>query len=416
MTIDREQLQRRTVRTLVASQVCGGVGVASGIAVMALLALRLSGSETLSGLGTTAQVLGGALITVPVAALSARRGRRAGLSLGYALAVLGAIVIVLAAAARSFPLMLLGALLFGGATTANSQARYAGADLASAQHRGRDLSLVVWAATIGSVLGPNLVGPGESVGRALHLPRLTGSFVLATLGFVLALVVLTLLLRPDPLLAARELDRDPAGTTAPAADGSLRTGIRAVLSDRRALCGMLTTALGHAVMISVMVMTPLHMDHGGASLRLIGLVISGHILGMYAFSPVTGWLVDRFGGPVVALGAAAILLSGGLLAATTQEGMSARLAVALFLVGVGWSGTLVSGSTMLTNAIPLAKRPAAQGFADLAMGLAGAAAGAGAGAILQHSGFAMLGYLGAVIAICIAVAVLVLGRTPRPST
>ena len=171
------------IRTLITSQILSGLGMASGLAVGALLAEDLSGTESLAGLGTTFQVLGGALIAIPVARVMAARGRRPGLQLGLALALVGAALVVTAAVARSFPLLLIGMLLFGGGTSANSQSRYAAADLAPPQHRGRDLSVVVWATTIGSVLGPNLVGPGQALARAIGLPELAGSFVFSLVGF-----------------------------------------------------------------------------------------------------------------------------------------------------------------------------------------------------------------------------------------
>lgn len=439
---DRRAVQRRTLTTLVGAQVLGGVGVASGIAVTALLARRVSGSEALAGLGTTAQVFGGALLAVPLARRMARRGRRSGLALGYVVAAAGAALVVAAAILSLFPLLLLGTALFGGATASNSQSRYAASDLAEPQHIGRDLSLVVWATTVGSVLGPNLVGPAETVGSALGLPEMAGSFVFSMAGFALAMAVLQAFLRPDPLLVARALEAEAASATPGEASGptpgaasgatpgatpgtrsdpgqreaqpgtrmhgSVWSGLRIIASHPRALLGLLVLAGGHAVMVGVMVMTPLHMDHGGAGLRLIGLVISIHILGMYALSPVTGLLTDRFGGRPVAAGGALILLASCLLASRAHEGMSTLLAVALFLLGLGWSGTLVSGSTLITRALPVHDRPATQGVSDLVMGLAGGGAGAGAGVVLQLAGYGALALVGAAVAVGILVALVVL--------
>ncbi|WP_018155583.1 MFS transporter [Demetria terragena] len=402
-----ESIQRRTVTTLVASQVMGGVGVASGLAVMALLALRISGSEQASGLGSTAQVLGSALFAIPVAHLMARRGRRPGLILGYLLAAVGSLVIIAAAHISSFALLLVGSLLFGAATTSSNQARYVGADLARPERRGRDISIVVWATTLGSVAGPNLVGPAESVSDALDLPRLTGSFVFSLIGFLLAAGVVAWRLRPDPLILARA--GEGAQTKSPT---SLRTGMRSVRTQPRALLGLLTMAGGHTVMVSVMVMTPLHMNHGGASLELIGLVISVHILGMFAFSPITGWLVDRLGGPTVALGGTALLLTACTLAATTAEGMSASLTGALFLLGLGWSATLVSGSTMLTSALSVHERPSGQGVSDLTMGLCGASGGALAGVIIEQFSYSALAVGGGLVATALAIVVVVLSSRP----
>jgi MFS family permease len=139
-----------------------------------------------------------------------------------------------------------------------------------------------------------------------------------------------------------------------------------------------------------MVMTPLHMSHGHAELEVIGFVISVHILGMYAFSPLVGMAVDRWGSRRVALAGGAILAVAAFLASRSEVGWSGLLLVALFLLGVGWSCTLVSGSTLLTNAVSTDERPAVQGLSDLLMGLAGAGGGAVAGVVVGGLGYAWL--------------------------
>jgi MFS family permease len=439
-SIDRDALQRRVIRTLVGSQVLGGVGMACGIAVGALLAEDLSGTEALAGVGTTAQVLGTALITIPVARATAARGRRLGLRLGLTLAFVGAAVVLAAAVLRSFPLFVVGMFLFGGGTTANNQTRYAAADLALPARRGRDLSIVVWATTIGSVAGPNLVGPGKAVAHAVGVPELSGVFVFSLAGFVLAWLVVDRLLRPDPLLAARTLDAqarradaemvradavvagvggdDPtSGSVADASqhdgpnhDGSMRRGLAVLRANPAALQGMLIMALGHLVMVSVMVMTPIHMKHGHAELEVIGFVISMHILGMFALSPLVGMAVDRWGGPAVATTGGAVLAFAAVLASRSHAGWSGLLLVALFLLGVGWSCTLVSGSTLLTSAVSTDERPAAQGLADVLMGLAGAFGGVAAGVVVGSAGYGMLALGSAVV----GVVVLVIGATRGP--
>ena len=384
-------LQRRTIATLAGSQVLGGVGVSAGAAVGALLAADVSGSEAWAGLGGTAQTLGGALAAIVVARIMAAKGRRPGLVAGYALAIFGGLLIVAASVIGSFALLLLGFLFFGGATAANSQARFAATDLADEVHRGRHLSIVVWATTIGAVAGPNLTGPGRWVAEQLHLPVLVGPYVLSLLGVGLAAAVLGAALRPDPLLTARARDVDHVE---PGHEHESPTNGWATITSRPdALVGVLAMALGHTVMVSVMIMTPLHMRHGHASLEVIGLVISLHVVGMYAFSPVTGWAVDRWGGrAIIGLGSA-ILLTASLLAASTAEGHSATLTTALFLLGLGWSCTLIAGSTLLTAAIPLRQRPAAQGLADVAMGLAGGGGGALAGLVVGWWGYPALALL-----------------------
>jgi len=397
------------------SQILGGVSLASGVAVGALLAEEVSGSPTYAGLGSTFQVIGSALIAIPMARLSAARGRRPGLMLGYGLSFIGALGLIASGVVGSFALLLVASLLFGGSTASNNQARYAAADLAAPAHRGRDLSLVVWATTIGSVLGPNLVGPSESVSRPLGIPRLTGPFVFSLVGLLLAMAVLAWRLRPDPLIEARRriTDADPgaSGRT----HGSIMRGLRVIVARPQALLGLITLALGHVTMVSVMVMTPLHMRHGQADLTIIGFVISMHILGMFAFSPLTGMAVDRFGGRAVAIVGSGILAVATLLASTAPLGHSTRLLIALFLLGLGWSCTLVSGSTLLTGALPSAERPGAQGASDLVMGLSAGVGGALAGVVVDRLSFHALALGCLVIALAIGAAAVVLrGPTDQP--
>lgn len=387
---DTDAVQTRTIPTLMASQTLGGIGVASGIAVGAIVAADVSGSDALSGLATTTQVLGGALATIPVAAVMARRGRRPGLVLAYAVGTLGALLAIAATATGHFWLLLVGTTLFGASTTANSQARYAATDLASPARRGRQLSWVVWATTIGSVLGPNMVGPGRRVAATLGVPPLAGAWVFSMVGFALAALVLQLLLRPDPLLVARSLPGGEAPGQGRARRGSVADGLRLILVTPAALWGTVALTVGHVVMISVMVMTPLHMRHGAAEIEAIGLVISLHILGMYGLSPLSGQLTDRLGAARVVLLGVVLLLLASALAGLSAEGHSATLTLGLVVLGLGWSCTMVAGSGTVAGAVPVAERAAVQGAADLVMGLAAAAAGALAGVVMQLLGYAVL--------------------------
>lgn len=399
-----EALQRRTVRTLVGSQMLGGVGVSSGIAVASLMAEQILGSPDLAGLANTAQVLGSALLSIPAARLMAARGRRVGLVTAYLTGIVGAALAVAAAVLSSFPLLLVAATLFGASTTANNQARYAATDLAGPDRRGRALSVVVWATTVGAVLGPNLMGPAGRLAEGLALPPLSGPFLFSLVGFILAALVLFVRLRPDPLLMARQIAVD-AGDTA-ASHGSVWRGMKAIAQHQMAVLGLGAVAVGHTVMVSVMVMTPLHMIHGGAALRLIGLVISVHVLGMYAFSPVMGWLVDRVGGRPVVIGGAVTLLVATLVSSRAPEGWSEGLVVGLFLLGLGWSATLVAGSTLLTAAVAQHDRPGVQGASDLVMGLC-AGIGAGlSGVIVGVWGYPTLSLTAAVLSVALGLGAL----------
>ncbi|MGA4726702.1 MFS transporter [Micromonospora taraxaci] len=412
---DIASIQRRTLRLLFTTQIVGGVGVTIGIAVGALLAARIAGTAV-AGVAQSAGVVGAALLAVPVTRIMARHGRRPGLVVAYAVGAVGGVLVVLSAVTHWIPLLFLGMLLFGGGTAANLQARYTAVDLAEPARRGRQLSLIVWATTIGAVAAPNFAALADRVTTGWGLPPLAGPFAFSSAAFVLAAVVLLGLLRPDPLLTARRLaaadtpvvpptDAAPTAAVAEAPAAAPRgAGMRAAWSVVRARpaarLGVAAVAVGHLVMVAVMAMTPVRLGESHADadvLRLVGIVLSLHIAGMYAFSPVVGWLTDRLGRRAVILGGVGFLLAACAVAGTAGH-HTPRLSVGLVLLGLGWSGTMVAGSTLLSESVPAGVRPSVQGFCDLVMGLAGAAAAVVSGFVMQFAGYPVLTLLAAVAA------------------
>ncbi|SDS72084.1 Predicted arabinose efflux permease, MFS family [Jiangella sp. DSM 45060] len=384
-----QAVQRQTVRTLVASQVAGGLGVSAAIAVGAVVVTDVFGRDDLSGLVQSAQVLGAALLAMPAASLAMTYGRRVGLGVTYVLGAVGALIAVVATELELFPLLLLGTALLGGGTAAGLQARYAATDLAPAAGRGRALSVVVWSTTVGAVAGPNLAGPSGDLASALGIEPLAGPFLIGAVVLGLGGLVILARLRPDPLLTARR--RGSASGHPPVRRrGVLRAGWTAIAASPPAVLGLLAIVVGHTVMVTVMVMTPVHMTHGGASISVIGFVISVHVAGMYALSPVMGWLADNVGRVPVILGGVIVLLGSVALAGTAHEGHSPGLTAGLFLLGLGWSACMVAGSTLLTDAVEVAERPAVQGASDLLMGLAAAGGGALAGVVVGSYGYGVL--------------------------
>jgi MFS family permease len=379
-------LRRRISAVLITTQILGGLGVATGIALAAVLAKEVSGTESLSGLAPTATVAGTAVLSMPLAALMTARGRRPGLVLAYLIGAVGAAVTVVAARVGSFPLLLCGMAAFGAASSANLQARFAAADLAEPDRRARAISLVVWATTIGAVLGPNIAAPAGRSVTGLGIPATAGPFLWAAGIFLISALVVAVLLRPDPLLTARALA--PAEEGSPAAR-SLRAGMAAVAASPRARLAVVSVAVAHTAMVSVMSMTPVALAHHGAGIDLIGLVISGHIAGMYAFAPLMGRLSDRLGrlsgiGLCVGLLACAVFLAG------TAGGSHGQTAVGLFVLGLGWSAGLVSGSALLTDSVPQPARAAAQGLSDLVMNASAGVGGAVAGLVVAKASYGWL--------------------------
>jgi MFS family permease len=396
-------VQRRTVSSLVVSQALGGLGVATGIAVSALLAEDILGSPDLAGLASTTQVLGAALAAYVIATLSSARGRRVGLAVGYTMGATGAVLAVVASSVSSFSLLLVGTALLGAATAAGSQSRFAATDLAAPGDSAKALSTVVWATTIGAVLGPNLVGVAGDVAVGIGLHEYAGAYLMGALGTGAAALYLVARLRPDPLLLSRSL-------VSPPLPGEVAAPTRRVWDVVRAhphvLAGIVVVAAAHATMVAVMGMTPLHMGHGGASLQLVGLVISVHIVGMYAFSPLVGRATDRYGRRVVIGMGALMLLAAVALAGTAHEGHSAGLTAGLFLLGLGWSFALVAGSTLVGAGLGPHERPRVQGAADVVMGVSAAGAGALSGVVVGTWGYGTLNAAAGVLALVVlAVAV-----------
>ena len=406
--VDLAVVQRRTLRVLVASQVLGGVAVASGIAVGGLLAEDVGGSASVAGLAQTATVLGAALLAVPLARAADATGRRTALGTGYTLGLLGAVLAVAAALLGSLALLLVGMLLFGGGTASNLQARFAATDAAPAAGRGRALSVVVWATTVGAVAGPNLLGVSGGVARSVGVPSLAGPFLLSVVAFAAAAFAVAALLRPDPLRAARAVVARGAGGPA---RPRLRQTVEVVARLPDARLGLVAVVTAHAVMVAVMVMTPVHLGHGGASLTVVGVVISAHVAGMYGASPVMGWTADRFG-RVRTIGAGAAVLALALLLAAVADAEDPTLVgIALALLGLGWSACLVAGSTLLSESVPEDVRTSVQGTSDLAMGLGAALAGALAGPVLALAGYATLTAVSGVL--LVPVLLLALARRRR---
>jgi MFS family permease len=403
--LDPVAIQRHTVRTLVASQALAAIGITIGIATASLLARDISGSEAQSGLAQTCQVLGAAVASYLLARLMSRRGRRVGLVVGYLLGSAGGVLAVVAGVVGSMPLLLLGAVLLGATSAANYGSRYAATDLAPEHHRARALSIVVWATTIGAVAGPNLTGASGWVARVFGLPELTGPFAIGTVAMLAAALVLAVALRPDPLLTARRLADVPVVGQTSWRRAFVVVGERPVLG-----AAMVVVAGAHAAMIAVMVMTPLHMEHGGAELRIIGIVISVHVLGMFAFAPLVGLLADRVGRPPVAMAGATLLLAALTLCASSPEGTSWQVFVGLFLLGLGWSFATVAGSTLVADHAPLDARTDVQGLTDLVMGLTAAVAGGLSGLIMAAWGFAVLSLLACALPMAVGVAGYVAAR------
>jgi MFS family permease len=387
--------QRRTLRVLVGAQVLSGAGLAAGVTVGSLLAEDMLGATSLAGIPSALFTVGSATTAVVVGRISNRRGRRLGLALGYATGALGSVGVVAAAALDSVPLLFVALVVYGAGTATNLQARYAGADLAAPARRGRAVSTVLVATTVGAVIGPNLVSVMGGVAERWSIPRLAGPFILAAAAYGAAGLVLWTRLRPDPLLLARRRASTAAPVEAARATPVAREPSTAVV------LGAGVMVITQLVMVAIMTMTPVHMKHHGHGVAATGMVIAAHVGSMYLPSPLTGHLVDRFGPLVLAGGSGLTLLLAGLTAAAVPETSVFGLAVALGLLGLGWNLGLVSGTAIITDSVPLATRAKTQGQVDLCIAIAGTGGGLGSGVLMAASSYTVLTLTGGVVALAI---------------
>ena len=388
-------IQKKSLRILSGAQTLSGLGVSGTFAAGSLLVVQITGSDALAGLVQTATVVGAAFLALPLAKWTALGGRRRALSTGYFVGGLGATFALIGGINNLFFMILIGASMIGGASAAGYQARFGAIDLATDENRARDLSLVVWASTVGSVLGPNLMEPAGALAQSLGFPRLVGPYIVSIFTLTLAATLILIFLKPDPYLLARtEADIDVTQKAV-----KTRAAFKIVRSAPKALLGLTSVVIGHIAMVTIMVMTPVHMGHVDVALRLIGLVISVHVLGMYAFSPLIGKLTDQIGREKTIILGALILLLAALVSGLAYADAVFQLGVGLFLLGLGWSMTMIAGSTLLAESVPLEGKAASQGLSDLLMNGGGALGGAIAGLIIA---FLSYGWLCALVTLPVA--------------
>ncbi len=399
--------QRRTLTVLLLAQILSGAGLAAGITVGALLAEQMLGSSRFSGLAIVFFTIGSAAAAVGVGRVSQSLGRRAGLSAGYLTGAIGSLGVVVAANLGNVVLLFASMLVYGAGVATNLQARYAGADLAAPTRRGRAVSIVLVATAVGAIIGPNLVNVTGSLAAEVGVPPLAGPFMLAAAAYAAAGLVLWILLRPDPLLLARSIAASSSSHGGDATTGSsASTTASATKSEPRRWSWAVASGAGimiitQLIMVAIMTMTPIHIEHHGHGVGITGVVIAAHVAGMFLPSPFSGWLVDRFGYLAIAAAAGVTLVAAGLLAAWGPVDSVATLLLALVLLGLGWNLGLVSGTTVVTDAVPLATRARTQGVVDLGIALAGAGGALSAGLIVTAASYGTLTLAGGLLALLI---------------
>jgi MFS family permease len=376
-----EAVSRRIVGTLFLTQSLGSAAIINAFTVTPIIAAALAGTDRVAGLPSSLVYLGQALMAYPMGWMLDRYGRRQGISVAFVIGVMGALVSLLAVVGSNFTLFLGGSLLFGMMRSGGEQSRYVAAEVSRVSNRARVIGIVVFAGTAGSIVGPALVSPAAAAALSLNLPEHAGPFGVASILLTVCAVVIFSLLRPDPLKIGRQVaeldDAMPVdGVIRERAEAGPIRSVRQIYSSRVPRLAVIAMVFGQLVMSMLMVITPLHMAHNDHSLGSISNVIMAHTMGMFGLSWLTGWLIDRVGRYPVIAGGALLLISAAIIAPISP--LFIPLALALFLLGLGWNFCYVAGSSLLSDQLKASERGRAQGASEMMVAI-----GAGGGSLLS---------------------------------
>jgi MFS family permease len=387
----------------------GSAGLAAGGTAGALLSVQLTGTEAAAGLPLGLLVVGQAAAAVLVSRRTSRVGRGRSLALGYVLGAVGGTMVVFSALVGSFVLLLTGSVLLGAGNTAVFMTRYAAAEAGGEAARGKALGAVFSATAVGAVASPGLLGPSGELARTVGLPPLAGLYVVAVACFLVAALLLSAASTP----AIPFLGRGTGLLGPPQGVRPTRTEVVSGLGAPSARLAVAVLAATNVVMVAVMAVSPVHMVAHGHGLGVVGIVVSIHVAGMFAPSPISGWAADRFGPIAVAGGGFALILASGIGGLLFDTGSALWMTAILLALGVGWNLGVVGGSTMLITSVTPSLRPHVEGLGEVSMGLAAGAGAPVAGLIVAFGGFAALSMAGTLVA---ATAILVLAFAPgRPT-
>lgn len=392
--------RRRIVGTLMVTASLGGLGQLIGLTIAGLLVKDVLNGNTWVGTANAASSVGTAVGALTLGKWMQRRGRRYGLVLGYLIGAVGSFIVVAGAHWSNYPVILIGLLLFGVANTSNAQSRFAAADVSTAERRARTVGLVVWASTLGVVLGPKVAAPSGRWLADFGGGEYGGAFAIGAVGFLLAAVVLFIYLRPEPLELAKKLNPHVAGDmTVEEVD------VRACFRRPAVRLSVGTLVTSQVVMVAIMSVTSVHLKDHGYSTGAIGTVLSGHVFGMFAPAPISGWLCDRIGRVTVIISSTFLMVTAALLAAAADPSSHSAMILALFLLGLGWNGNFVAGSALVTEAVAAVERPRVQGATDLVTYGASAFAALAAGFLVGTTGYPTMALVGGSIALLLLVLV-----------
>lgn len=369
----------------------GAAGLAAGGTAGAVLGAQLGGPGA-AGLPVGLLVVGSAGGALFISRYT-RAGRRGlGLMYGYLLGAAGALIVIVAASGRSLPVLLIGSVVLGVANSAIFLTRYAAREAGEESGRGRALGTVFFATAIGAAISPMLLEPSGTVARSAGLPALSGMYLVAVVAFGTAALIFAAISSPRAPWSGSVLSRPGTGPVT-------RSQLRAALLDTRIRIAITALAGANFIMVGIMAVAPVQMMMHGKGLEAVGVMIAIHVAGMFAPSPLSGYLADRLGPVTVVLAGCVMSLAACVAGLFASEQNSLAMAGHLLAVGVGWNFGVVGGSTLLAAAIPDALRSHAEAVGEVVLGIAAAVAAPAASVTAASYGYPAVLMLGGAIAI-----------------
>lgn len=397
---DLGALQKKTLRVLVAGQVVAASALSAAVTVGAFVIQDILGQDTAwGGISSATFTMGSAFMSQVLARKMSSKGRRVGLQYGYSLAIAGGLLAGFAVNRNSLVLFIFGLFLYGSGQASNLLSRYAAMDLAAPEHRSQAMSYILFGSTFGAVFGPVLIKPAQNIGEDFFgWSTYTGPWIASACFFLFAFVNVAVRLRPDPLEVSGGLSsQQGVGVAVPKFGEALKT----ISDSKNARVALFAMVISQVTMVAVMTMTPVHLKlHGHEDVS--PYVISLHIAGMYAFSPLVGKFTDRRP-KLLAISVGGVLLLSATAMAALAGQEATLLWPSLWLLGLGWSFGLIGGTTLLVESVPATSRVTVQGAADLMMSFCGGLAGFSSGFIRKAFGFHMLSNLGTILALVLVV-------------
>jgi MFS family permease len=360
-------LIRRNIVLFALSQMFTGVGMQLAYGFGPLMVVQLTGSAAIAGISTALIGFSRFLIAYPIGQITDRWGRRPGIMLGLALALLGSMVTGSSLVFGSIALFVGGMLIFAMGMNAAQQLRVAATDMFLPHRRAEALGYVAMGSLIGLVFSPIVVGLGESVART------TGHDPLSLPWFLMPLLILpgmamVYMVRPDPKEIGMNLGRFYPGYTAPPRpSGPQRDFTWAeMMSHPRIRLAIVANGAAQGNMTMVMVLTSLVLHHHGHSNTEIAISHVFHTVGMFAFTIPLGRLADRIGNTKVMFPGVAIALIGASLVAFTSGYHLVTLGT--FLVGLGWAAANVAATAEIADVFETHERGRAIGVNESVAG------------------------------------------------